>query len=148
MPFLASGLAWIEPAGDGTFTPSPEPNIGVWAHMLPIWDDDNSLIDVVAWEKSRPGVWWLMRRATTHLGRHAGDLACITRQEVWLTTTPDRYLCHYSGHAMCILDWSADLRPIFLGIRGIRCDSPALKQHLDATLAAQAARPEFDVRVA
>lgn len=144
---ICSGLAWIEPAGDGTFAFSPEPNVGIWARMIPIIEDDE-IIDVVAWERGRPSPWWLLRGVATNLGWHAGDLACLTDRPLMLTATPERYLDYYAGRAACVLNWSTDLRALFEGVREVRCDSPTLARRLNASLRDQAARAGFDVRVA
>lgn len=141
---IASGLAWIEPASDGSFAFAPAPKVGIWARMLPVFDDDG-IIDVVAWERGRPSPWWLYRRNLTVLGDHTIRLAALTGGAVQLTAFPEKYLDYYAGHAACIVDWAADLRGMFEGVREVRCDSPALERRLHETLSRQAAAVPFQV---
>jgi hypothetical protein len=147
MTLIVSGLAWIEPAADGTFGFSADPGVGLWARMIPIIEGEE-IVDVVAWERGAPSPWWLLRGNVTHLGRHAADLACASGRPLTLTATPERYLDYHAGHALCVVNWSADLRAIFEGVREIRCETPALARRLNAGLRDQAGRAEFDVKVA
>lgn len=98
------GMAPIEVAEDGTFTPSPE---GKPACIVAAVDPHNralgssGIYDLVAFRSSDPRKWWLRTGNAYALGEHLLGLPDPVR----LVRTPVDWLAA-GGDAVCILDWS------------------------------------------
>lgn len=115
--------ALIRASSDGTWEPD---EAGFDALLMPVTALGGDIIDTVAWEFGRPAVWWLRRGIATFVGEHEIFLANQRERQVKLVATPKEYLAHW-GHAVCILNWTADVKAILGQInRGIICESAPL----------------------
>lgn len=127
--------ALIETASDGSFQESEG---GFEALVCPVRDGHGDVIDAVAWRLGAPNVWWRYRCLGDVLGAPALLKAAWEPAELILYETPARWLAAVGSKAICILDWSADLRLLFGLVHGpLTCESARLEQKFLATLARQ-----------
>jgi hypothetical protein len=128
-PTFGRSLIIGEPAG--TYQPNPD---GAPAVILGAADRAGELIDLVAWHPHQPGRWWLRTGAAVALGEVEIDRAGFLDLPLLLFATPSAWLWNHDREgrwpAACILDWSADPRLIFTGVK-ILCDTPALAERLE-----------------
>ena len=131
IPVELRSSALIRGSSDGTWQPAEED--GFDAMLIPIYTFGNVVHDVVAYEWHRPTVWWLRWGRATFAGEHELILAARDKRPTKLVATPREWL-HHSGLALCILDWSADVRAILAQApNGIVCDSEALARRARQT---------------
>jgi hypothetical protein len=108
--------------------------------------DSGEIIDTVAWVTERPGAWWLERRLATHLGDRALRCAGFLGRPIRLVARPAEWLAAPRG-AVCVLDWTTDLRALFRDVGGIHCSTLALARFLSDCLDKQV-RHTFRIKVA
>jgi hypothetical protein len=120
--------ATIEPSADGTWQPTPEqpdPS-AIEAMLYQLQELDGSLYDVVAWQATRPEIWWLRYGRATFMGEWCLAAANRDRKPVRLVTTPAEYL-RLEPMACCILRRDSDVRSILVQAQyGWFCTNPAL----------------------
>lgn len=135
MPLELRPSALIEAASDGSFQESEG---GFDALICPVRDRYGEVVDAVAWRLGSPNVWWRLRCLGDVLGAPALLQAAWEPTELTLYETPQRWLANVGPRALCILDWSADLRLLFGLVHGpLICESTRLEQKFLQTLAAQ-----------
>jgi hypothetical protein len=128
---------WIIPSSRGTFELLEEFEPGaVQAEFLHV-ADGNEIVDTIAWEKERPGVWWARRDLLDHVGAHELDAAWWDERPARLLPTPADYVAAH-GHGFVILDWSADINAIIGKVAAVECATAALYRKLKETLIEQA----------
>ncbi len=120
---------------DGTFGPDPTGQDGQPMVVLGVKDQDGELVDIVAWYPTFPAKWYLrIGDETPILGAHALVIAAWYHRPVTLYPTPEAWLYarlrDRDQDAVCVLDWSVDLRPLFEGVRGVTCTAPGLEPDL------------------
>lgn len=127
MPIELRPSTLIRACSDDTWEPD---ETGFDALLMPVHGLGGDLIDVVAWRAERPAKWWLRYRAAAFAGEHALFNANREGRPVFLASTPRSYLRQW-GHAMVILDWSADVKAIVGSAnRGIICENTALAERV------------------
>ena len=101
--------------------------------LLGIEDRYGDLVDFVAWQLSEPGCWWLRRGESILLG--AQNLETATEENGWvkLFSTPETWAIN-GGRGVCILNWEADIGPIFDDFLEIECDTEFLRARFDRAL--------------
>jgi hypothetical protein len=112
---------------DGLWSPSE--GDGVLCLLLPVYSGD-ALIDVLAWERSRPKKVHRQYGVVTHLG--ARDLAYVgwdAKPTITLADSPATWLLT-PPPCCCIVDWTADLCQIFRRVEVIECATPSLETFL------------------
>lgn len=122
----------IRAFGDGTWEPGEEGDREAFdALLMPIFDlYSGDLVDVVAWEGHAPELWWLRYKRADFVGEAAIFLANREKHRVKLVTTPSEYLKHW-GRAICILNWTADIRAIVgQAEHGVMCAGPKVAARL------------------
>jgi hypothetical protein len=132
----------IQTYSDGSFQRSDS---GPMAILCPVKLDDGEIIDTVAWFADRPSAWWLRRRIAAHLGDRALRHAAFFGKPIRLLPSPAAWLSSPEG-AVCVLDWTTDLRALFREVPEIRCSTPMLARHLDRRLDEQV-RHNYKIRV-
>jgi hypothetical protein len=136
-------MARTQTFSDGSFQYADS---GPEALLCPVELDSGEIVDTVAWFSERSADWWMERRIATHLGDRALRYAAFLQKPIRLLASPAAWLD--SPHeAICILDWSYDLRALFREVPEVRCATPALKTHLSHRLAEQVA-PRFKITAA
>lgn len=137
IPIELRPSALIETFSDGSFQENEES--GVEALICPIRDAYGEIIDAVAWQIGVPNIWWRYRCIGDVLGAPALLRASWESQELIIYETPRAWLAACpSPIAVCILDWSADLRSIFGLVHGpLTCETERLEQKFLSTLAEQ-----------
>jgi hypothetical protein len=135
-----SGL--IRPNVDGaTFTRVQDRERGVIeAVLLEIHDDDGTLIDVAAWERSRPQTWWLHRGVVTVIGEKELTWAWYDERAPYLVETPADFIA-CDGRAACILDWTTRIDDFLHGLKPAICNTERLRIRIERTLAEQSRSP-------
>ncbi len=131
---MTSALRYVTRA-DGTFAPDPKDQAGQPVVVLGVKDQDGELVDIVAWHPDAPERWFLrLGDETPILGAHALAVAAYYRRSVTLYPSPEKWLfarVRDRDHAaVCVLDWSVDLRPLFEGVSGVTCTAPGLEPAL------------------
>ena len=131
---MSSALRYVTRA-DGTFAPDPTDQDGQPMEILGVKDRYGEVVDIVGWHPDNPGRWWLrLGDECPILGAKALALAAWYRRTVTLYPTPEAWLYarlrDRDQDAVCILDWSVDLRSLFEGVREVICTAPALESAL------------------
>jgi hypothetical protein len=132
----------IQTYSDGSFQRADS---GQRASTCPVRMDSGEIIDTVAWFADCPGSWWLAARIATHLGDRALCHAAFLGKPIRLLPSPAAWLSSPEG-AVCVLDWSTDLRALFRDVPEIRCSTAALARHLSRRLDEQV-RHTYKIRV-
>jgi len=132
------GHARIEPLPNGTYRPAGE---GKWGIVLEIHDRHNELVDLVAWFPNDLSRWWLRYGDETPLlGARVLAFAADCNQPVNLLPTPEVWLFAHRERSerrlVSIMDWGADLGPLFDGVSRVDCDSPDLRKRFQRALRA------------
>ena len=137
---LAADAAWpiayIEPAGDGSWQPAP-PGAGLLAALLALEEPGGGeLIDICGWELGGGGSpWWLRTGAVGWLGPRWLDRCRRVDRPLRIVGTPKAWL-RDRGEAVCIVDWNIDLLALLGGLR-VAPESPALERLIRRKLAEQ-----------
>ena len=138
--FESAGFqSWIEPEATGSFQVVPEFAPGrVKARLMPVRDRWDRALDIVAWQASAPGDWWLLRQAFDILGERYLASRCgwglAAPEPVHLVGTPERWLAE-RGQAVCVLNWKINPKIAFAGAAEIVCATTALRLKLVGRLA-------------
>lgn len=141
-----SPSGWIMPSKLGTFEPLAELEPGaVQADFLHV-RNDGEIIDIIAWERERPGIWWARRDLLTHVGDFELDDAWWSERPARLLETPAAYVAAH-GRGFVILDWASDVNAIVGRVAQIECATPALYRKLWETLIEQAMPPGLTITV-
>ncbi len=135
---MTSALRYVTRA-DGTFDPDPTGQDGQPMVVLGVKDQDGELVDIVAWYPTVPAKWYLrIGDETPILGAHALAMAAWYHRPVTLYPTPEAWLYarlrDRDQDAVCVLDWSVDLRPLLEGVSGVECADPQLEGRLHDSL--------------
>ena len=125
---------------DGTWRADPS---GTPAVLIPVHDRDGVAVDIIAYHLDDPSEWRLRYGDECPiLGTADLAQAAWYQEPVSLYSTPERWLrarcrarggdrLHHQGgdhhHAICILHWGVELRPLFEGVTTVSCDSPELR---------------------
>ena len=133
----------IQTYSDGSFQRA---HSGRKATLCPVRKDSGEIIDAVAWFADSPGYWWLERLVATHLGDRALRRAAFLGKPIRLLPWPSDWVKSPWG-AVCVLDWTTDLRALFLDVPEIDCSTPALAKHLSHRLDEQV-RHTYKIKVA
>jgi hypothetical protein len=133
----------IQTYSDGSFQRTDS---GPEAILYPVRMDGGEIIDTVAWFAGRPGAWWLERGIATHLGDRALRHAAFLGKPIRLLPSPTVWLSSPWG-AVCVLNWTTDLRALFRDVPEIRCSTPALAKYLSDCLDKQV-RHHYKIKVA
>jgi hypothetical protein len=141
-PDLPQSTGRICPFSDGSFQHTDS---GPEAILCPVKLDGGEIIDTVAWFADQPGAWWLRHRIATHLGDRALRHAAFLGKPIRLLSWPADWVSS-PWDAVCVLDWTTDLRALFRDVPEIRCSTPALEKHLSDCLDKQV-RHGFKIRV-
>ena len=136
-PSPATALRWRWPAArirtskDGTFRRDPE---GEPALIWPVFDSDDDMVDLVAWDVDAPSRWWLLYRdEAIVLGAHTLAIARYFQEPIILHSVPQQWLV--TGRTgVCVLRWDVPLPEILEGVPEITCDSAWLKRRLQKAL--------------
>jgi hypothetical protein len=139
---LTHGMILV--SGDRTFQPDDD---GFVAALLPVEDHRGVRFDIVAWAVGNPAEWWTRWGLAEVLGESALTKADWRNEPVRLYATPERWLRSGNDMAVCILDWTANLRRILGQTPEVQCESTSLKFELERRLHAQT-KPAFDITVA
>ncbi len=131
---MTSALRYVTRA-DGTFAPDPTGQDGQPMVILGVKDRYGELVDLVAWHPDVPERWYIrIGDETPILGAHALALAAYYRRSVTLYPSPEAWLYarlrDRDQDAVCVLDWSVDLRPLLEGVSGVECADPQLEGRL------------------
>jgi hypothetical protein len=112
-PVELQPFALIRPDASGRWEPAEEGDAeAIDAILLTVYDlYSEELVDVVAWDRDAPWMWWLRGDRATFLGEADLFFANQEGRKVEIVATPAQYLDR-SGRALCILDWSADVAAI------------------------------------
>ena len=110
---------------------------GEHAAVLEVQDRHGETRDLVAWFESDPSWWWLFfGDQIPVLGARALTYAIDHRESIGFYSTPRLWLAS-GGLGACVLQWDADLRPLFDGISRALPDRPALGDRLRRALRGQ-----------
>jgi hypothetical protein len=134
--------ALIQTFADGSFQYYED---GLEALLCPVEVGGGEIIDTVGWFSGRPADWWLEHRIATHLGDRALRHAAFLEKPIRLLPSPEAWLASPED-AMCILDWTTDLRALFRDVPEIWCSTTALSKHLLRRLDEQV-RHTYEIRV-
>ncbi len=138
---------WIMPSRRGTFEHLAEAEPGaINADFLHVIEGDD-LIDTVAWERSKPGVWWLRHDLITHVGGDELAAAWWDERPARMLETPAAYV-DARGGGFCIVDWSADINAVVGRVAAVECATPALYKRLRETLIQQAMPRGLSITIA
>ena len=113
---------------NGTYALDPR---GKLMAVVPVRDRMGEIVDAAAFLTSRPGRWWLRYRDTAILCARAFAIAEWDGRPLKLWETPLQWLLQ-GRRGSVILDWGADLRPMFEDVPEITCQSTALRDRLQA----------------
>ena len=132
------GRARIQPLVGGNYRPSRD---GQWAVILEVRDRHDEPADLAAWLPKDPSRWWLRHGDETPiLGARALAFAADCHEPVALLPTPEAWLFSHSKPnsraVVCVLDWGADIGPLFEGVTTVSCDSPELRDRFRKALRA------------
>ena len=117
----------IKGKNDGTYSLDPNGRLAV---LVPVRDRYGETVDIVAFIQDEPERWWCRHGDETPiLGAPALARAMFERQPLVLWETPLQWLLQRRSGSV-VLDWGADLRPIFEEIPAVNCQSPALSDRL------------------
>lgn len=131
---------WILPSRSGTFELLADFEPGALrAEFLHVPGDDGEIVDAIAWERERPGIWWTRHDLLTHVGWHELEAAWWEERPARLLETPNDYVARL-GAGFVILDWTADLDAIIGRVARIECATQALKARLKQKLVERAMR--------
>jgi len=142
--------ARIEPISDEQFQFAPDH--GFATDILAVKGLGGELIEMVAWRTDAPGRWWLYEGSLPVLGEefisltteiHKSKLRLVENPLLWW-----RAISAGRDDTVCVLDWSADPRPIFTGCT-IVCwgeNGDALKEKLRRA-AFEHAKPNWTLEV-
>jgi hypothetical protein len=126
---LAEPSGYYQPAESGTSRPTLD------SAILAVADRYGAICDLVAWQPSDPYRWWVRTGSMPVLGEAEIDRAgCLDAPLLLLGTPHDWLLNHGKGGywpAATVLDWSADPRTFFNGVR-IMADGEAVARQLEA----------------
>lgn len=100
-------------------------------------DRDWPVIDAIAWEAQRPGIWWTLG-GTAYIGEWELRRAWWDEEPARMVSTPAAFLAAH-GDAFLLLRWDVDVDAILGDAPGVICDTPALAAKLRRTLIEQAA---------
>lgn len=143
IPLELRASACIQTFSDGSF--QEDPDGADEALLIPIRDEHDEIIDVVAWKMGTDRPWWRLRCIGDVLGYRALAQARWPRTgypahkpELVLYESPARWLRAVAPNAICILDWSVSLANLFAGIdHEIICESAEIRDHFETTLQEQ-----------
>ncbi len=119
---------------------------GSRAFQVPVEDRFGVAYDIVAWPVDDPNVWWTRRGLATVLGEHALFVAEWRGAAVRLYATPRDWLFSRDPMAVCIVDWSSNLRQALGAAPEVICQTAPLKSELERRLYQQV-RPAFAISV-
>ena len=124
-------FARITPRLDGTFRFDTSGDVAV---IMDVHDSLGELRDFVAWLLDDPGRWWFrVGDVCPLLGAENIEPAILLRESIALHPNPEAW-ARAAGRGVCVLDWDVHLYEIFVGIPGIKCESPSLKYRLRRAL--------------
>ena len=128
----------IVTTGNGTYRVDPRGELAV---LVPVRDRWGELIDAVAFFQDDPGRWWLrFGDESPILGARTLARAAWEHQPLILWETPLQWLLK-RRRGCCVLDWGANLRPLFDEIPEIACQSGALSERLQRNFLEFGLRP-------
>jgi hypothetical protein len=121
---------------------------GKRAFLLPAapLDDDEDIVDLVAWHPDEPCQWWSRLGVAPILNPAAIDRAEIFREPLSLHSSPMAWL-QAGGEGAVVLDASADLRLHLGGIGTIICDDLTLARQIDKVFKSRTRLPLISVRI-
>lgn len=110
---------------------------GEYAVILEVQDRYGEIVDLVAWFEADPAGWLLFfGDQTPVLGARALAYAADHGESIGLYCTPRRWFIA-GGLGACVLQWNADLSPVFDGVSRILPDHPELSGRLRRALRAR-----------
>ncbi len=129
------GVLPITPEPDGrTFQVDRD---GEHAAILEVQDRHGETRDFVAWLESEPSEWWLfLGEQVPVLGARALAYAIDHSESIGLYSTPRQWLAS-GGLGACVLQWDADLHPLFIDVPRVLTDHPELGARLRRVLRAR-----------
>lgn len=119
---------------------------GFPAMQIPVDDRFGEPYDIVAYAVDDPTVWWTRRGLATVLGEHALFVAEWRSEAVRLYATPRDWLFSRDPKAVCIIDWSSNLRRALGATPEVICQTTPLKAELERRLYQQVS-PAFAISV-
>ena len=132
------GRARIQPVVGGTYRPDAA---GQAAVIIAVHDRYGDLVDLVAWSPDRAFEWWPRHGDECPLlGARDLAVAADCRQPITLLSTPEQWLFAQfkpnSHPVICVLDWGADLGPLFDGVTTVSCGTTGLRARFQKSLRA------------
>ena len=118
-------------SADGTFR---RDSAGEPAFVLPVYDRDNELCDLIAWFPADGSPWWyLYGDETPILGAREAAIAAWYNKPIHLFATPQDWAIG-QGRGICVLRWGVPLDDILDGIPRIACHYTILARRLRKSL--------------
>jgi hypothetical protein len=136
------GLANIEPLGGGFYQRAEH---GKRAFIMPASGSCDSPTDLIAWCRDEPGQWWRRLGAADLLNETAIEIAEAMSEPLTVHVTPLDWL-RGGGRGVVVLDWRANLRAGFSGVRRILAADHATAQRLNKALRSPPDQWEIRVR--
>lgn len=141
------GLARVEVLGAGLWQPC---EAGREMLVIPV-DDEEQMIDLVAFDPADPDAWCLRTGAAWTLGEAAVWRAMseqswgLKEHVLHLTPNPLEWL-RAGGEGACVVDWGDYARGMLRELNQIEVATPALAQRLRLQLAVPVKIPDVTVR--
>lgn len=107
MGIVCNANGSYEPAAEGDPTHAEQWSDGALALIVPVLDEGEGLIDLIAWRSASPETWWQRTGFADVLGAPSIGWSLYHDKPIHLHRSPVHWLAA-AGFGAVVLDWAAD----------------------------------------